>query len=216
MKKHYKHLILLIFILTSLIVSYIYYPYLPEQMASHWNAQGEVDGYTNKLWGSLVGPIVLLFLLILYWLVPKIDPLKENIKKFKSYFYIFIIVLSLFLLVIHILVIFWNSGIYVAVDKIATAGIGIMMIISGMLIKNAKQNYSIGIRTPWTLANKLVWQNTHQLFGPIFSLIGVSIIIGLLLFNDYLFLFSLVLIIGVVIASYIYSYLRYVKINSIN
>ncbi len=213
MKKRYYMLILLVFVLASLVISYIYYPHLPEQIASHWNAQGEVDGYTSKFWGVLIGPLTLLGMLVLYWIVPKIDPLKENIDKFAGYFNIFIIILSLFLLTIHILMILWNVGTQVAIDMVAAAGIGIIMIVAGVLISNAKQNYSIGIRTPWTLANKQVWEDTHKLFGPIFSIVGILIVFGLVLFNNYLFIVAIVSIIGVAVASYIYSYLDYLRVN---
>ncbi|MHC4721887.1 MAG: DUF1648 domain-containing protein, partial [Planctomycetota bacterium] len=36
--------------LAAFLVGECFYPYLPERMASHWNARGEVDGYMSKAW----------------------------------------------------------------------------------------------------------------------------------------------------------------------
>jgi len=37
-------------ILLSFIIGIYFYPQIPEKMASHWNAQGQVDGYMSKFW----------------------------------------------------------------------------------------------------------------------------------------------------------------------
>ncbi|MGC9104795.1 MAG: DUF1648 domain-containing protein, partial [Candidatus Methanodesulfokora sp.] len=52
-KKAYRkisEIIILGIILLSFVVSIYFYPQMPEEMASHWNAQGQVDGYLSKFW----------------------------------------------------------------------------------------------------------------------------------------------------------------------
>src|SRR3972149_977164 len=84
MKKPY--IFCLVIILFSFALAVFYYPAMPEKMASHWNANGEVNDYMPKFWGLFLMPLVSLIIFGLLVLIPKIDPLKENFAKFRKYF----------------------------------------------------------------------------------------------------------------------------------
>ncbi|OFV67980.1 MAG: membrane protein containing DUF1648 [Candidatus Syntrophoarchaeum caldarius] len=53
-----SEIIVLGIILFSFIVGIYFYPQMPEQMASHWNAQGQMDGYMSKFWGLFLMPLI--------------------------------------------------------------------------------------------------------------------------------------------------------------
>ncbi|MCK7526815.1 MAG: DUF1648 domain-containing protein [Ignavibacteriales bacterium] len=57
---------------------------LPEQMASHWNVNDQVDGYMPKFWGVFLMPLVTLGMFLLFLVIPNIDPLKANIAQFRD------------------------------------------------------------------------------------------------------------------------------------
>ena len=59
---------------------------LPDQMASHWNANDQVDGYMSKFWGVFLMPLMTLGMFVLFMVVPNIDPLKANIAQFRESF----------------------------------------------------------------------------------------------------------------------------------
>ncbi|MCK7526814.1 MAG: SdpI family protein [Ignavibacteriales bacterium] len=40
---------------------------------------------------------------------------------------------------------------------------GLLFIVIGSMLRKAKRNFFIGIRTPWTLSSDYVWDKTHQL-----------------------------------------------------
>lgn len=63
-------------VLLSFILSIYFYPQVPEQMATHWNSQGEVNDYMSKLWGLFFMPLVITGLVIIFLIIPKIDPRK--------------------------------------------------------------------------------------------------------------------------------------------
>ena len=46
-------------IILTLAVTILAYPALPDQVPSHWNGAGEVDGYLPKLWGVLIIPLII-------------------------------------------------------------------------------------------------------------------------------------------------------------
>lgn len=101
---------IIIIILASLAIAIALYPIMPKTMASHWNADGEINGHLNKLWGLFLMPLISLVLLAFFLLLPKIDPLKENIAKFRKDFDRFIVLLMLFLFYAYILTILSNLG----------------------------------------------------------------------------------------------------------
>jgi uncharacterized membrane protein len=80
-------LVLIFFILAG-----AFYPLMPEVIASHWNAAGEADGTISRFWGLFLFPLISLGIAALLFVIPKIDPLKANIRKFRSYYYGFIII----------------------------------------------------------------------------------------------------------------------------
>ena len=41
-----------ILILIAALVGVLFYPQLPERMASHWNLNNQVDGYISRFWGA--------------------------------------------------------------------------------------------------------------------------------------------------------------------
>lgn len=201
-------IIVLLIILISFIVGIYFYPQMPDKMASHWNSKGEVDGYMSKFWALFLMPFISIGLFLLFVLIPKIDPLKANIEKFRKYFDTFIVLLILFLFYLYLLTIFWNIGVKFSMNQVLPPAFGILLFYSGILIEKAKRNWSIGIRTPWTLSNEKVWEKTHQVGGKLFKFAGVIAFLGVL-FPSYAILFVLIPVILATVYTVIYSYFEY-------
>ncbi len=197
-------------ILTSFLLAFFFYPQMPALMASHWNINGEVDGYMGKTWALFLMPTLSLFMTILFLVIPKIDPLKENIKKFKNYFDGFIVLILLFLFYLYLLTIFWNLGIRFNLINLLVPAFGILFYYCGVLIEKAQRNWSIGIRTPWTLSSDRVWQKTHELGGRLFKICGLISLLGFF-FQKIAFFLVVVPVLLVTIYTYIYSYLQFQK-----
>lgn len=124
------------------------YPYLPERVASHWNAAGQVDGYSGRFVGAYLMPIIVAILTGLLWLIPWVDPLKVNIEKFKKYYQGFILVFILFMILIYAQTLLWNFGIKISPMIIFPFGFAGLMYYLAILLEHAEQNWFVGIRTP--------------------------------------------------------------------
>lgn len=198
----------LLIILISFAVGIYLYPRMSEIMASHWNIQGKVDGYMSKFWGLFLMPLLSLALFLFFILIPRIDPLKENIKKFRKYFDGFIVLIILFLFYLYLLTIFWNSGVRFSMNQVLPPAFGILFFYCGILIENARRNWFIGIRTPWTLSNENVWNKTHKVGGKLFKTAGILAVLGVFFPNLALF-FVLFPAVSVAIYTLIYSYFEY-------
>jgi len=208
MKK--SEIIALGIIALSFIVSIYFYPQMPEKMASHWNAQGQVDGYMPKFWALFLMPLISVGLFLLFIVIPKIDPLKHNIEKFRKYYDGFVVLIIVFLFYLYLLTILWNINIRFGIVQLLTPAFGILFYYCGILIENTKRNWFIGIRTPWTLSNNIVWEKTHKIGGKLFKASGVIAFIGMF-FQDYALFFVLIPVILAAVYTIIYSYVEYQK-----
>jgi len=90
---------------------------------------------------------------------------------------------------------------------------GSLFILIAQLLKKSKQNYTIGIRTPWTLSSEKVWDKTHKLGAKLFTISG-----GITILSALFPLYSFYVLIGSILLStiylFVYSYLEYRKEQS--
>ena len=203
-------IIALALIFASFISSIYFYPRMPGKMALHWNIQGETDGYASKFWGLFPLPSTLIGVDLLLFTVPRIDPLKESIQKFRGYYDGFIVVFSGFLLWIHLYMILWNLGIMFPIGIALLPAYALLLYYLGVLRENARRNWFIGIRTPWTLSSDKVWEKTHKIGGRLFKIAGIATFTGIF-FEGYELFFILIPVISVATYTIAYSYLEYRK-----
>jgi len=203
-------IIIFLIIALSFVVGFYFYSQMPEIMASHWNAEGKVDGYISKFWGLFLMPIISLAMALLLLLVPKIDPLKENIQKFRKYFDGVIVAIILFLFYLYLLTIFWNLGFRFNMIYAIIPPLAILFYCVGIMVENAKRNWFAGIRTPWTLSSEAVWDKTHKIGGKLFKIAALIALFGIF-FGKYAIFFVIGPVILVAIYTFIYSYFEYQK-----
>ena len=194
----------------TVAITIMVYPALPDLIPSHWNFEGEVDGYLPRLPGVLVIPVVMFSCTALFFVLPRIDPLKRNYPKFQRYYEGFILIFAAFLFVIQLQVLLWGVGIEVSPGLLIPPLIGALVIYLGYLVEHAEQNWFVGIRTPWTMSSERVWKKTHARGGRLFKIAGIVTMAGVV-FGKYALWFSLVPILVVIGYLVIYSYLEYKK-----
>jgi len=197
-------------VLVAFMISFFVYDRVPEMMASHWDTQGRVNGYISRFWGLAIMPLVSLFILLLYAIIPKIDPLRANIASFKKYFDGFILVLVLFFFYLHVLTIAWNLQYSFDMTVAIMPAIAVLLFYSGVMMEKSKKNWFIGIRTPWTLSSDRVWEKTHKMGGMLFKITAVLTLFGIAFpgIAVYLLLFPLL---ATVVFTIVYSYYVYQK-----
>jgi len=205
-----------IFLITFAVVfSISVFDKLPEQMASHWNVANQVDDYISRFWGAFLMPIVTLGILALFLVIPNIDPLKVNIAKFREYFNAFITLIILFMVYMHVLTLLWNLGYdQFNMSTAMLPALGLIFIFAGIMMRKAKRNFFIGIRTPWTLSSDTVWEETHRVGATLFIASGIFAMLGIF-FTNYAVWLVLIPVLGSTIFLLVYSYILYQReINS--
>jgi uncharacterized membrane protein len=183
---------------------------LPDQMASHWNVNDQVDGYVSKFWGVFMLPLITLAMLVLFLAIPSIDPLKANIALFREAFNLFIVLIVAFMLYLYGLSLAWNLGSTdFEMSRAMLPAIGLLFIFIGFMMRQAKRNFSIGIRTPWTLSSDTVWNETHRIGAVLFMICGALAFIGGFFGGMTAFWMMFAPIIASMIFLLVYSYLLY-------
>ena len=202
-------LIVSVLLIASSLAGLLLWNQLPETMASHWGADDLVNGFTPKLQGVLFMPAAGLGLLLLFLVIPVIDPLKANIQKFREYFNAFIVLITVFLVYVQALSLAWNLGYnHFRMSSAMLPALGLLFIFIGLVMSKARRNFFIGIRTPWTLSSDTVWDETHRIGGKLFSAAGALTLLGVF-FPDYASWFLVVPLIGAAGFSVVYSYILY-------
>ena len=200
--------ILLIMVATAF--SLAAYPRLPDLMASHWGANDQVNGTLPRFWGAFLTPLISLGMLGLFLLIPNIDPMKVNIAKFRETFNAFIVAIILFLVYLHFLTILWNLGYQnFQMSTAILPALGLIMIVAGLMMRKARRNFFIGIRTPWTLSNDRVWDETHRLGAVLFIISGALAFVGVFFRGATAFWLILGSLLASTIFLVIYSYVLY-------
>jgi len=210
MKLRKAEWLMLGFVLLAFALAAYFYPRLPERLASHWNASGEVDGYMSKGWGLFMLPVVLALMALIFMAIPRIDPRKTNIEKFRGYFEGFVILMMLVMFAIFAMILLWNHGVQVSPNLFMPVILGPVFFYLGVLCEKSKPNWFIGIRTPWTLSNERVWEKTHRVGGKLFKIAGVLTLLGIF-FKKWSFLFVVLPVLAAVLFAVVYSYVAYQK-----
>jgi immunity protein, SdpI family len=203
-------IIVLVLILVATIAGLSLWNRLPDQMASHWNVNDQVDGYMSKFWGVFLMPLITLGMFLLFLVIPNIDPLKANIAQFRDAFNLFIVLIVGFMVYVHTLTLFWNLG-YTSfgLGRALMPALGVLFIFLGYMIRKAKRNFFIGIRTPWTLSSDRVWDETHRIGAVLFIISGVIALLGSFFGGMTAFVLFMVPLLGSTLFLVIYSYVLY-------
>jgi len=197
-----------ILILFSFILGIYFYGIMPDKIASHWNANGNADGYLSKFWGLFLLPIISLGLFLLLLFIPRIDPKKENIKKFEKSYFNLILITVIFMLYIYLLSILYNLNYNLNMTQWIIPGFSLLFFYIGIVLGKAKQNFTIGIRTSWTLSSEEIWDKTHKMSANLFKFSAIISLLGIFL-PKYAIIFIIIPLIISALYSIIYSYILF-------
>lgn len=145
-------------ILLPVLAGVLLWHQLPDQVPVHFNGEGVPDTYKSKLWGVTV---VYIGVLICHWVaawITAVDPRRKNVStKIFEWFFVFARqFLYLQALMIYGSALNWH---WVKVDFMANLLVGLLFIVIGNYLPKCRQNYTIGIKLPWTLRRRKLGQN---------------------------------------------------------
>jgi uncharacterized membrane protein len=158
-----------IIISIAFIGSFAVYPYMPEQMAIHWNVSNEINGFAHKAFALLLLPALMVILIVVL-------PKKQNYQIHKPGIHIVQNVTLLCLLVLHSVTIAFGYGVSFNIAKVILPMVGILLAITGYHMPRFQPNSFIGIRTTHTLASESNWRKTHKSAAKYYLIGGLLMI----------------------------------------
>jgi uncharacterized membrane protein len=161
---------------TALGLSAVMFPRLPDRVPSHWDAAGNVNGYTSRAWAVSMMPAIMVALALILPRLPAIDPRRANYEKFRPTYDLVVNLVLALNLFIHAAVLGAGAGLRISMDKITPLAVGVVFLVLGNVLPRARSNWLFGIRTPWTLSSDRVWERTHRLGGVLFVIAGFLLI----------------------------------------
>lgn len=209
MKKIDKLMVLTTLIcLLPIILSLILYDKLPDRIPIHWDVNGNPDNYGSKAFAAISIPLMMAGLNLLTHFALNTDPKKANASAVLKL--IGKITIPLMTLILVPITLFTGLGYDIPIADIVPALVGLLLIVVGNYLPKSKQNYTVGIKIPWTLNNETNWNKTHRLAGYVW------IIGGLLMFaNSFLKILWLpvfiIIISAMIFFPLVYSYILYKK-----
>lgn len=97
-------------------------------------------------------------------------------------------------------------GMDIDIGVIVNIMVGIMFIILGNYVHKVKQNYTVGMKLPWTLNSEENWNRTNRMTGWILILSGLLFLMNSLLLKTEI-VFAVILL--VILVPMIYSFILY-------
>ena len=181
---------------------------LPDVMATHFGINNEANGFSSKAIAVFGIPAFLLAVLWLGAFVTSHDPKRQNISQ--KMFSLVLWIAPAISLAAAATMYPINLGYELDITFFSGLLLGLMFIIIGNYLPKARQNYTIGIKIPWTLASEENWNRTHRLAGYLWMVCGIlMVLISVMRLGQAQWLVGIILI--MVLVPCIYSYWLHTK-----
>jgi uncharacterized membrane protein len=149
------------------------------QMATHWGLSGRPNGYMPKEIGLFLPPAVAVMLVLLFSVLPKIEPRRNNLlASRKLYFASWYGALGV-LTVIHLMVVLNAAGVRVDINRWVLVTMSLLFVLLGNYMGKSRSTFFVGTRLPWTLTSELAWNMANRLVGYGFVATGLAVLLTL-------------------------------------
>lgn len=149
---------------------------LPDMVPTHFNIYGEADDWGPKWVNAIMFPAIGLATYLSLIFLPFIDP-KKRIESRQKPIAAIRMLLSLFMVGLYAFMMAKSMGSELEVRIYVHVAIGFLILILGNYMPSLKQNYFIGVKTPWTLESEMVWKKTHRITAKLWTVGGLILVL---------------------------------------
>lgn len=206
--------LLLILVAFTFMISFYLSPQLPSLVPTHWDFQGQINGWGPKWVNLYLVPTISLAVLLLMSFIPLLDPLKKNYHDFSRQYQAFKALLVGMFIILYLIIIYASlnpdTNFFQFIFPVV---FGLFFMGIGWLLPSLKPNWFIGIRSPWTISDPLVWEKTHDLGGKLFIGTGILTILTSLIDPKLSFKVFMILILVSAFGSIAYSFVVWHRLH---
>ncbi|MFM7678685.1 MAG: DUF1648 domain-containing protein, partial [Roseiflexaceae bacterium] len=149
------------------------YGTLPAQVPIHWNIMGEIDGWQSPLQTVLMLPLIGLGIGFLILGFTRLDtrPVVQRAMTHSA------VAMMLFVAVVHVVIVCAAAGYAVSVPRVVVVAVAVLLACLGYVMRDVVPNELIGIRVKWTLANAVVWHETHAVASAMLASAALLLVV---------------------------------------
>ena len=192
--------------LLPIVLGLVLYGKLPEQIAVHFDSTGAPDNYLPKSITVFGLPVIFAVLnMITHFRLnhdPRNDSVSLRLKQAAKW------ALPVIAVIVMPITLFLSMGAPIPIGTIVASLVGIVIVICGNYLPKCKQNYTAGIKLPWTLHSQENWNKTHRFAGFLWVICGFMMIANAFLAWPYA---GIILLAAMVVLPPVYSYLLFKK-----
>ena len=173
------HIVVAVVTLLPMLAGVLLWDRLPEQVATHWGADGEANGWSSRAFAVFGLP---LFLLALYFVCVAVSErggtIAGNNPKLMRIMHGLCPAISLiggFAIYSHAL------GVSFDMNTPALLLLGALFMVIGNYLPKCTRNLWLGIRIKWTLEDEDNWRMTHRFGGRVWMAAGALVMLCALL-----------------------------------
>ena len=211
MLKKYGKILLIssLLILLPIAVGLALWNQLPATMNIHWNAAGEADGTAGRALAIFFIPLLML---AMHWFCVFISHITnkdndQNDKAMKIVLWLIPVLTNTVMAAMYA----GSLGLEIDMSKIIFVPMGILFIVIGNFMPKVRRNSSLGVKTPWALADDENWYATHRFAGKVWCFGGILMLPLCFLPSVWGFVVMFVAIFALALSPAVYSWWFYKK-----
>ena len=210
MIRKYKKTLIFTTLLTLLpiVVGLILWNKLPDSMVTHWGADGQPDGWSNKTFAVFFLPLLMAAVQWLCVLVTAKDPGNQgrNAKLQGLMLWIIPLLTNLVCGMTYAL----TLGVEISFVNLTVAFMGVLFASIGNYMPKCRMNATMGIKVRWAYSSEENWNATHRFGGRVWFIGGIVLALSALLPGvlPLWIMFTLTLVLAVVPMAYSWRYYR--------
>ena len=179
-------------------------------MPTHFSFSGEVNGYSSKLF-AVVG--LYLFVFAAHCIAATVTSADPQNRRLSDK------VFCMILCICPVVSLVCGASVYGAAlgrgsfcsPRIMFFLLGVMYIVVGNYLPKCRQNYTVGIKVPWTLNSEENWDRTHRFSGKLWIIGGLVLVIAVVVPMMQTATVFTVVTLGITTVPCLYSFLLYRK-----
>ncbi len=196
-----------VLVLFPMLIGLLLWNALPEQMVTHWGADGAADGWSSKSFSIFGIPLLILVLHLFCLFICLRDP--KNAEQTDKALGLVFWVCPVISVAINIIMYSVALGMEVNIQLFMPVVLGLMFVIIGNYLPKCKRNSTIGIKVEWALNDDENWNMTHRFAGKVWTAGGFLLIVMEFLAGSVAQILFPIVLLMIVFVPVVYSYTFY-------